>query len=465
MKPEQQPAGQWDTTQSCSHGHGGDCFDSKCPKHNPQPAGQQTCENTDRELWREREGDYYADSIHVTKQGGIGINCGGSVFVKPLREWHRLAGQPAGQTKKVGIQPRICIEGHDYMLVSEHYAALNRILAALDPHTRKIAWEQIQPHTCATTSELEQLARDTALKFQPPHDTLGTRKKILLDFGQKVQELTRKSLSGNPDTSTSARSPDAQERKVAVQPVGAATADKPCVCDNEDCPVVGIYKPWSMCPKCGSLMIPTDQPTSGKQEHWTPEMLSRLFDKECSPEEAIKRICALHESSIKAEREKADNDYGLMQVKLHDANQENQQLREQLAAAQAAMQNALMFLNDDSSVLARVVTTVQNIFKSDTTALDAAIAEAIKKHASHISQFLSELYAIMVDPLADGELNVSEVCPLLLKRAREDRELAAAQQPLVDALKQANDFVRKAGATNTADAFDELLAKVKEGKS
>ena len=51
----------------------------------------QTCENTDRELWREREGDYYSDSIHVTKDGGIGINCGGSVFVKSLRGWHELA--------------------------------------------------------------------------------------------------------------------------------------------------------------------------------------------------------------------------------------------------------------------------------------------------------------------------------------------------------------------------------------
>lgn len=29
--------------------------------------------NTDRELWRERD-DYYADSIHVTEGGGIGIN-------------------------------------------------------------------------------------------------------------------------------------------------------------------------------------------------------------------------------------------------------------------------------------------------------------------------------------------------------------------------------------------------------
>lgn len=47
--------------------------------------------STDRELWREREGDYYADSIHVTKSGGIGINCGGTVHVRTLREWHSLA--------------------------------------------------------------------------------------------------------------------------------------------------------------------------------------------------------------------------------------------------------------------------------------------------------------------------------------------------------------------------------------
>lgn len=43
--------------------------------------------NTDRELWREGD-DYYADSIHVTASGGIGINVGGLVIVRPLREWH-----------------------------------------------------------------------------------------------------------------------------------------------------------------------------------------------------------------------------------------------------------------------------------------------------------------------------------------------------------------------------------------
>lgn len=51
--------------------------------------------NTDRELWREREGDYYSPSLHVTQGGGIGIDVGGYVFVKPIREWHALAGGKA----------------------------------------------------------------------------------------------------------------------------------------------------------------------------------------------------------------------------------------------------------------------------------------------------------------------------------------------------------------------------------
>jgi len=52
--------------------------------------------NTDRELWREGDSEsgmsYYEPSIHVTEQGGIGINVGGTVYVRTLREWHALAG-------------------------------------------------------------------------------------------------------------------------------------------------------------------------------------------------------------------------------------------------------------------------------------------------------------------------------------------------------------------------------------
>jgi hypothetical protein len=47
--------------------------------------------NTDREIWREREGDFYADSVHVTADGRLGINVGGTVYVRPLRRWHELA--------------------------------------------------------------------------------------------------------------------------------------------------------------------------------------------------------------------------------------------------------------------------------------------------------------------------------------------------------------------------------------
>lgn len=46
------------------------------------------CVNTDVEIWREKVGDYYSPSMHVTKNGGIGINAGGFVIVAPIRKWH-----------------------------------------------------------------------------------------------------------------------------------------------------------------------------------------------------------------------------------------------------------------------------------------------------------------------------------------------------------------------------------------
>lgn len=46
--------------------------------------------NTDREIWR-KEKDYYSPSIHVTVKGAIGINVGGTVIVKEVEEWHKMA--------------------------------------------------------------------------------------------------------------------------------------------------------------------------------------------------------------------------------------------------------------------------------------------------------------------------------------------------------------------------------------
>jgi hypothetical protein len=58
----------------------------------------QACKNTDRHLWPivSKPDDPY-ESIHVTMDGAIGINVCGNVIVKPLREWHRLAGGTPGR--------------------------------------------------------------------------------------------------------------------------------------------------------------------------------------------------------------------------------------------------------------------------------------------------------------------------------------------------------------------------------
>jgi hypothetical protein len=50
------------------------------------------CLNTNKEIYREKDGDFYSDSIFVTENGGIGFDCGGYVIVKPLRVWFELAG-------------------------------------------------------------------------------------------------------------------------------------------------------------------------------------------------------------------------------------------------------------------------------------------------------------------------------------------------------------------------------------
>ena len=56
----------------------------------------EQAQNTDIELWRgpdEGNGSYYADSVHVTAGGGIGINAGGCVAVRTPKLWHDEIGR------------------------------------------------------------------------------------------------------------------------------------------------------------------------------------------------------------------------------------------------------------------------------------------------------------------------------------------------------------------------------------
>lgn len=62
------------------------------------------CKNTDRELWRgpdEGNGSYYADSVHVTEGGAIGMNVGGYVIVMRPREWHAACKEAADLRNKL----------------------------------------------------------------------------------------------------------------------------------------------------------------------------------------------------------------------------------------------------------------------------------------------------------------------------------------------------------------------------
>lgn len=53
--------------------------------------------NTDRELWREREGDYYSDRVFVTEHGCIGFDVGGFCVVHTPAEWVALEWPPCDE--------------------------------------------------------------------------------------------------------------------------------------------------------------------------------------------------------------------------------------------------------------------------------------------------------------------------------------------------------------------------------
>jgi hypothetical protein len=59
---------------------------------------EQAYENTDKEIWREVPEDPYTPSIHVTADGKIGMSLGGTVIVRDIRYWHRLASEEFGKT-------------------------------------------------------------------------------------------------------------------------------------------------------------------------------------------------------------------------------------------------------------------------------------------------------------------------------------------------------------------------------
>lgn len=58
---------------------------------------EKAYQSNDKVLYREKYSDHWGsfdDTLFVTEQGAIGINVAGSVYVMPLKAWHKLAGGP-----------------------------------------------------------------------------------------------------------------------------------------------------------------------------------------------------------------------------------------------------------------------------------------------------------------------------------------------------------------------------------
>lgn len=265
-------------------------------------------------------------------------------------------------------------------------------------------WKQEQmktePEQQPTASELEQLALEYANKMEAafqcgPRD-VQRFKAIILDFFQKVQELTRKegdatlpsAHATNPDQSLTRNATCTGSKSApTVQPAGAATADKP------------IYEP---CCWCGQTIAKHDmshdprempsQPTSGKQEQWTLVPRASHFNIICdgvtiyegvTSELQGETLVASHNASITAERERfklqQKNYIDLCDAVLgtgtridNDPFAAVQQLREQLAAARKLQQ-----LTEDNQV--------RWMQKHEESQKQLAAAQAaIKEHNSNI---------------------------------------------------------------------------------
>lgn len=139
---------------------------------------EKPVKNTDVELWREPTNEpgmsYYMPSVHVTQAGKIGINVGGSVYVKSLTEWHELAGgslvqspNPSDQSTQEKLEEKIFNLVYQWGrvgIVADHTAPtyVAYIQELIDSAKREVL-EQIRPPQATIDS----------MKLTQPHKYRG----------------------------------------------------------------------------------------------------------------------------------------------------------------------------------------------------------------------------------------------------------------------------------------------------
>jgi len=281
---------------------------------------------------------------------------------------------------------------------------------------------------------------------------------------QKVQELTRKEgrqISGGGRETCSVKS------DAATDPTGAATADKDRIHFATQCK-------WSDCKWHGRT-----QPTSGKQEQeWTRQRVIALRQGSSSDKLFIDALVDAINASIKAERERGQEGRDDYIKRLREALglkvgqpliESAQQLREQLAATWKVLREFdHTGGNEPLSECAGVAVESHNHLKHQLAAAQAAnirVSEIVRSAPIGLETtalLMEEIESVVVGTTAlDAAKRVSFQEGWEEGRRQGIELVAAAQQPLVEALTEITASYNHHGAINLAKS---ALAKVKEGK-
>lgn len=84
---------------------------------------------------------------------------------------------------------------------------------------------------------------------------------------------------------------------------------------------------------------------------------------------------------------------------------------------------------DDETEHAKYGTITLSKRAMEAISTSALAEQKLAEHLKHVGDFLNEMYAIMIDPLADGEMSVTETCSKLLEQAKKDRERMNSLEP------------------------------------
>jgi hypothetical protein len=144
--------------------------------------------NTDRELWRgpdEGNGDYYADSIHVTASGAIGINCGGLVIVRPLREWHTSAAELSRAKGEIDAAHVVLTAAGVHR--SEGQALQDRIASYIGPMESKL--EEAEDRATAAEQERDTVVDGCVVVYRDLRAKLAAAEQREAEKDRRIAEL------------------------------------------------------------------------------------------------------------------------------------------------------------------------------------------------------------------------------------------------------------------------------------